>query len=153
MDLLNNKHIPLEFKTGSITSRLQLLAGLIDTDGHLAKTDRGECYEITQKNKRLADDIVYLCRSLGFRVTIKECTKPIKSIGFSGQYFRMTIVGNLGRVPVRLEGKKSSFKHKKHFLTSKINIEPLVVGYYYGFTLDGDGLYLLVNFTVTHKTS
>ena len=153
MGVLNNKHIPLEFKMSSISERLELLAGLIDTDGYLGKTSRGETYEITQKNKELADDIVYLCRSLGFRATCKQCTKTIKSIGFSGQYYRINIVGDLGRVPARLERKQSNFKPKKHYLTSKLNIESIGVGNYYGFTLDGDGLYLLGSFTVTHNTS
>ena len=31
--------------------------------------------EITQKNKVLADDIVFLVRSLGMRAMIKECDK------------------------------------------------------------------------------
>lgn len=57
-NLLNNKHIPLDYKINSRENRLKLLAGLIDSDGYYhCKT-----YEITQKNNLLADDIVYLVK-------------------------------------------------------------------------------------------
>ena len=34
LNLIQNKHIPFNYKTGSSQQRLELLAGLIDTDGH-----------------------------------------------------------------------------------------------------------------------
>jgi len=152
-NLIENKHIPRNYMVASYEDRSSLLAGLIDSDGHLAKTTRGESYEIIQKNEVLANDIVALCRSLGFRATMKKCVKGIKSIGFKGSYFRINIVGKLGDIPVKLERKKSNFIPKKNWLTSNIKVESLGVGDYYGFTLDGDGLYLLKDFTVTHNTS
>jgi hypothetical protein len=50
---------------------LQVLAGLIDTDGYQS----GNQYEIIQKNEKLATDIGKLARSLGFYTTIKPCKK------------------------------------------------------------------------------
>ena len=73
-DVINNKHIPIQYKTNSRNIRLQLLAGLIDSDGYY----KNGCYEITQKNKRLAQDIVDICRSLGFGTFVKECQKSCK---------------------------------------------------------------------------
>ncbi len=49
-NLLKNKHIPKEYVLTDKDTRLQVLAGLIDSDGHLAKD---AYYEIVQKNKRL----------------------------------------------------------------------------------------------------
>lgn len=152
-NLIGNKHIPFDYKTNSEQTRLQVLAGLIDTDGYLADSGRGQYYEIIQKNTQLSNDIVYLARSLGYRAVIKKCIKKISSIGFSGEYNRITIIGDLGRIPVRLERKKSNFIPKKQWLTSLLKIESLGYGDYYGFTLDGDGLYLLDTFTVTHNTT
>lgn len=152
LNVYKNKHIPEEYKRNSEKNRLELLAGLIDTDGCSCKTERGACYEIIQKSERLSNDITYLARSLGYRVVKNKCTKSIKSIGFTGTYYRMFIVGDLGRIPLRIGYKKSSFIPKKKWLTSNIEIEPLGIGDYYGFTLDSDGLYLLGNFTVTHNT-
>ena len=56
------KRIPREFITNSRFTRLQLLAGIIDKNG--CSTDNS--YEILQKNKNIAEDTLYLARSLGF---------------------------------------------------------------------------------------
>jgi DNA primase len=152
-NLINKKHIPHEYKTNSEKVRLELLAGLIDTDGNLSKSSYGECYEITQKSNDLANDIVYLARSLGFRVKISKSVKSIKEINFKGEYNRIHIFGDLSRIPVILNRKRTEFKSKKDYLKSKIKIEELNTGEYYGFTLTGNGLYVLGNFTVTHNTS
>jgi len=152
-NLLNNKHIPKEYKINDRQSRLEVLAGLIDTDGSLSKTERGEYFEIIQKNTQLSNDIVFLARSLGFRAKITKTKKSIKSINFTGEYNRIYITGDISLIPTRLDRKKSNFCCKKNWLTSKLDVEELGVGEYFGFTLDGDGLYLLDSFTVTHNTS
>jgi intein/homing endonuclease len=68
--MINNKHIPHIYKCNSSENRLKLLAGLIDSDGHLIKNGG---YEFTQKNEKLMDDVIYLARSLGF-----SCNKKVK---------------------------------------------------------------------------
>lgn len=65
-DLRCNKHIPDDYLYGSHRQRVALLQGLMDTDGHVRAT--GSC-EITQKNKRLADDIMQLLWLLGLKPT------------------------------------------------------------------------------------
>jgi intein/homing endonuclease len=72
LNLLNNKHIPLVYKCNSRENRLKLLAGIIDSDGHL---NNNGGFEITQKSEQMIDDIIYLSRSLGF-----ACYKNIKQI-------------------------------------------------------------------------
>ncbi len=69
MDLLCNKHIPSEYLRASIDQRLELLKGLMDSDGYISKD--GQC-EYTTVSKRLAGDVVELIRSLGFKCTIGE---------------------------------------------------------------------------------
>jgi type IV secretion system protein VirB4 len=64
--------------------------------------------EITQKNKQLADDILWLVRSLGFRGIMKECTKSCTYKGEKryGQYYRTIITGSgLQDIPTLLERK------------------------------------------------
>jgi ABC-type branched-subunit amino acid transport system substrate-binding protein len=63
LNLINNKHIPHIYLTSSIDQRLELLAGLIDSDGYLYG---GSCIEIATKFENLRDNILFLCRSLGF---------------------------------------------------------------------------------------
>ena len=71
IDIIQNKHIPKLYLNNSVKVRQALLAGLIDTDGYLAKAR----YEIIQKNTRLSYDIVRLSRSLGYYTTWKEVQK------------------------------------------------------------------------------
>lgn len=150
--MLNNKNIPIEYKTGNRTTRLNVLAGIIDTDGSLSK-NKWPWYDITQKSDILTSDIVFLARSLGFSVSTHKEKKDIKSSGFSGEYNRIRISGDLSSIPVRVARKKSNYKCTKNILTQAITVKSVGMGEYYGFELDGDGLFLLGNFIVTHNTS
>ena len=152
-DLLNNKHIPIDYKINSREIRLKLLAGLIDSDGYLYSKS---CYEITQKNKVLADDILYLCRSLGFAAYMKECKKSCiwKGEKREGTYYRITFSGEgVEEIPCVVPRKKSDKREQvKDVLVSGIKVEPSRVGKYYGFMLDGNCRFLLGDFTITHNS-
>lgn len=67
----SEKFIPEEYMYGSEEQRLDLLRGLIDTDGTVNK-DRGKARYSTT-SKRLAEDVSSLVRSLGGRASI-SCT-------------------------------------------------------------------------------
>jgi hypothetical protein len=154
-NLINNKHIPFEYKTNNRENRLSLLAGLIDSDGYCDQ--KGFCYEITQKNDILANDILFLCRSLGFAAYNKKCEKSCvyKNKKKTGQYNRIHISGKgLDEIPVKIERKKfiQVRSIKKNALVSGIKIESKGYDNYYGFTLDGNNRYVLGDFTVTHNT-
>ena len=152
MGLKNNKHIPDLYKINSREVRLEVLAGLIDTDGYLY-SNHGTCYEIIQKSENVSNDIVYLCRSLGLSAVLNKCTKSINGTGFSGEYYRIRIAGDIRNIPVRVKRKKTNFISQTNVLTSSIKIIPKGIGEYYGFELDGDGLFLLESFVVTHNTA
>jgi hypothetical protein len=149
---LTSKYIPKEYLINSKENRLKLLAGLVDSDGGYSR----KCYSIVQKNKVLADDIVFLCRSLGYKTTIKHHTAKMKR---SDSSIYTCVVYSImfsqeGELPLLVERKKSLplSKFKDRRLTG-ITIEKDVVDDYYGFELDGDHLFLLSDFTVTHNTS
>ena len=152
LKLINNKHIPDVYLYNSREVRKALLAGLIDTDGYL---NVNACYEIIQKNKVLSSQIVKLSRSLGYRATIKEVVKSCTYKGEkrSGKYMRMYISG-VDDLPVRLERKRSRpTRTDKSPLVYNINVSQLKKDKYYGFEIDGNGRFLLGDFTVTHNTS
>lgn len=70
MGVLHNKHIPFFYLESSVRQRLSLLQGIMDSDGHVqAKT--GKC-EISITNRYLAEGILELSLSLGFRATMTE---------------------------------------------------------------------------------
>ena len=154
-NLINNKHIPEIYKCNSRENRLKVFAGLIDSDGYYNKVNNS--LEITQKNKKLADDILFLVRSLGFCGSMKECTKSCMYKGEkkSGVYHRIIISGS-GReeIPVLLERKRpKEDKQIKDGLNTGIRIVPLEKNKYYGFQIDGNSRFLLGDFTVTHNTT
>lgn len=145
--LRERKHVPHEYKTASVQDRLRVIAGMIDSDGHLSNNG----FDWISKYKELAEDFAFLCRSVGLAAYISPCKKGIKSIGFVGDYWRVSVSGNTHIVPC-IDKRADPRKQKKRALVHGIRIEPLGVGPYYGFEIDGDHLFLLGDFTVTHNT-
>jgi replicative DNA helicase len=137
------KTIPPVYKINSREVRLELLAGILDTDGYLAN---GSYYEVITKYPRLRDDILYLVRSLGFGATSR--VKPVNGV----DYYRITVCGAIHEIPCKVLRKKAERRDRVNTVNSGFTIEPLGVGDYFGVTLDKDHLYLLGDFTVTHNT-
>lgn len=142
--------IPKEYLINSRKNRLQLLAGLLDTDGHYS---RGY-YEISTKFDVLKNDILFLARSLGFYSNYTYKKSTIKDSNFIGYYWRISICGNVHEIPCKIKRKKAKIrKQKKDVLNTGFSIEYKGIGNYYGFEIDGDGRFLLGDFTVTHNTT
>lgn len=152
-NLLNNKHIPHQYKCNIREVRLQVLAGLIDTNGYYNR----ECdqYEFTQKNHQLMIDVAFLCRTLGYKVSIQECVWDSTSIDkrTSNIYYLVTVNGPLDNIPVRLTRKETHSHVNGDILTCDIIVQELGPGNYCGWELDGNGRFLLGDCTVTHNTS
>jgi hypothetical protein len=97
----STKFIPQSYKTAPKQQRLELLAGLIDTDGHQS---RGS-WQYTSKSRALANDVAFLARSVGLSATVKEVRKKAQT-GVWGIYYSVYIGGNTSVVPVRLPRKR-----------------------------------------------
>jgi len=152
-NLLRNKHIPIEYKRNSREIRLQLLAGLLDTDG--SYDEKGNGFDFIQKNERLFNDFLFLARSLGFsaykRKTNKSCTHKGKQ--FTGIYFRCFVSGKVNEIPCKINRKIARFrKINKDNLVSGFKLIPKGEDQYYGFTLDGNHKFLLPTCDVLHNT-
>lgn len=151
--ILEDKHIPHEYLNNSREIRLGVLAGLIDSDGfNTGKNSVG----ITITNKKLAEDIVLLTRSLGFYTTFNSYTAKMKrkdgSI-YQTPCYRIEFTGDgIGDVPCLLERKRIKNKPLPRRLVSSFDVEPMGQGEYFGFEITGDHLFLLEDFTVTHNT-
>jgi deoxycytidine triphosphate deaminase len=76
MGMLNGKYVPRRYLEASVRQRLALLQGLMDTDGFVDDV-AGRC-EFTSTNEGLADAVVELAASLGFR--------PVKTTGRATLY-------------------------------------------------------------------
>ena len=122
MGVWKNKHIPNEYFTASISQRLDLLQGLMDTDGTVNKG--GEC-EFVQKNERLSKDFSKLLSSLGIKHTI--ALRPAKCNGKDcGLVYRIMFFVDKSFPCFKYERKKQRLKDKlsdRMKFKSIINIE------------------------------
>jgi hypothetical protein len=66
--VFDNKHIPVHYLRSSFSQRLDLLQGLMDTDGHCDRN--GQC-EIALSNEELAVNVHELICSLGIKASIR----------------------------------------------------------------------------------
>lgn len=152
LDLLQNKHIPQPYLINSKQNRLELLAGIIDSDGYY--TTEFNCFEIVQKDEKLAQQIKFLCDTLGYRTSLKKKKTTIKSTGFEGEASRLRIFGNISEIPTKIERKKArDWKAKVDWRVTGIKVEFDCIDDYYGFEIDGNRLFLLEDMTVTHNTA
>jgi len=147
------KRIPKDYLINSRYSRLRMLAGLLDTDGYMDPRGRS-CFEISTKYDGLKDDILFLARSLGFYASAVTKVSTIKSIGFSGVYWRINICGAIEEIPT-IVSRKVAAPHPRRYPANQtgFKVESIGDGEYFGFELGGDGLFLLGDFTVSHNTS
>ena len=138
------REFPRAYLHGSRLTRAAFLAGLLDTDGYL---DKPGYYEITQKRRAYADGICFLARSLGFRAALREKVVNGRS------YWRVHVMGATAELPMRIARKISAPRTKKADpRRTGFHVEAIGDGAYFGFTLDGDGRFLLGDFTVTHNS-
>ena len=152
--LIQNKHIPTIYLYNSRRNRLRLLAGLLDSDGSY---DKG-MFEFSQSldHEQIIDDVIYLCRSLGFACyKVKKKTSwtylGVKKYGWG---WRIDISGEgIEKIPTKIKRKQANpIKQKKDVLVTGITVKAKPKDKYYGFTLNGNSRYVLGDFTVTHNT-
>jgi hypothetical protein len=154
-NLIGNKHIPNEYFMNSREVRLKLLAGLIDTDGHVPKGELGKRAVIMQTRDTLSKQIVKLARSLGFIVnyTIRE-RKNIKIFDCEPKDYKDLYVINisgeqLSEIPTILPRKKCfDSKPNKDYLRTSIEVIHSGRGKYYGWTVNSNNRFILDDFTV-----
>ena len=143
------KFIPHRYKTANRRDRLEILAGLLDTDGHMASAG----FDYISKSQTLANDIAFVARSVGLKAHVRVCKKGIKASGFEGIYSRVSISGDCSIIPNRVERKKSPVRRQKKCpLVTGFEVESTGMGEYFGFEVDGDHLYLTADFTVHHNS-
>lgn len=128
-----NKHIPTEYMKSSIETRLQLLAGIIETDGYSDKNKN--IISIGMSRKDLIDQIRFLALSCGLSCSnVKE-----KNTNFNTKSYNISISGDLSIIP--LITKKKSFEGyvpKTRGRRNKVSVEYLDKGEYIGIQVDAD---------------
>ncbi|KAJ5078911.1 intein-containing cytoplasmic dynein 1 heavy chain 1 precursor [Anaeramoeba ignava] len=137
--------IPQCYKINDRETRLNILAGLIDSNDEIIYDEMNNCYNIpiNENQEELYKDIQFISRSLGFSC---EKEKEKEQIIISGN--------EIEEIPVRNPNKKIRNQNKiqNSNLESEIEVELIGEGDYCGFEIDGNRRFLLGDFTVTHNT-
>jgi hypothetical protein len=151
------KHIPAEYQFGSIEQRLDLLRGLLDTDGCF---EAGKLITFCSSSKQLADDVRSLIQSLGgtARMNTKETFYKKDGVRIDCRTaYRLSIklpreLGN----PFYCKRKAKQWSDstvgtKKKPTRSIVSVEPSRLCECQCLTVEG-GLYVTNEYIVTHNS-
>ena len=108
LGLKNNKHIPYIYFSASKEQRMELLRGLMDTDG--CCDTRGRC-EFTQMQGQLAKDVYLLLRTLGYKPTINLYDAKLDG-RIVGQKYRITFSPQASDKIFKLQRKQERITNK-----------------------------------------
>ena len=152
-----DKFIPDEYKYNSKEVRLNLLKGLMDSDGTLDNKGR---YIIALSSKRMIEDIAFICRSLGYNCsyTIKKTGYKVNGIikeclpSYALTIFTRDIIANLPRKQKKEKIITNQYSINKELRTRIINIEYVGKQKAKCVTVDSkDNCYLIGDFVTTHN--
>lgn len=155
--ILNRKDIPNDYLHGSVEDKLQLMAGLIDTDGHFSKRDRIYTFSQCESRKHIVDKLAFIARSLGFKCSL-HMYKTAGAKHTCGNKstcqntYTLRIIDGLYDIPCKIARKKHHWvqKRTKRTLTN-FKVSYSHIGKYKGITTDGDHFFVLKDFTVVHN--
>ena len=156
------KHIPNEYIESTFNDRLELLQGLMDTDGSCDKLGR---LEYTSVSYKLIKDVQKLVWSLGGRAKIQtkhnvQYTSPNQKEKKSGKTaYRIAIILPKGIQPFSLNRKIARYDSNRNKSRGNAS-SPYIVSIEYDRmekcrcikTNNDRGLYITDNFIVTHNT-
>lgn len=116
-----DKFIPDEYLLASLEQRLELLAGLLDTDGCLIKKEHR--YQFTTADEKLKETFISLIATFGWRTSVIERKPKLSSSGIQGKNIYWVIGFNPTlHIPCVLE-RKQLFEFSKQRKLSIVSIE------------------------------
>lgn len=78
----HEKFIPTDYLFSSIENRRELLQGLMDNDGYISPSANGASPSYYTVSPKLADDVVFLARSLGYETYVYVDEREGKHTGY-----------------------------------------------------------------------
>lgn len=160
-NLYKNKHIPIEYILNDKKTRLELLAGFIDTDGCIKSNNTGIPHIEISQSKRLHENLIislnFIAQSLGFSTTISYSqTTELTKNGFSKTMINLFIFGdNIHEIPTIIQRKQINFIGSRTIKQNnylKFNINYLGKNKFCGWSINNNERFLLGNFIVTHNS-
>jgi hypothetical protein len=130
-NLLNNKHIPVQYMHASRQQRLELLQGLMDSDGYISK---GGAADFTNSNIKLVDQVRELVESLGYKVTYGtgvakfngKSHKPFAKINFKPREAVCKLSFKARRI-VCEQRENSALRNRWHYIKAVVPIKSVPV--------------------------
>jgi len=153
LNVLSNKHIPEEYLRSSISQRESLLQGLIDTDGHVHKTNKNLSYTTT--SSKLRDGVVELVRGLGGRATVSD---SFNTSSKEGPIYHHSYCINIwlpdSIVPCRLKRKLARVQKGQNLKVAIKDITKVAPDKARCITVaNEDGLFVTNDYLVTHNSA
>ena len=145
------KHIPEEYLTASMEQRLQLLAGLLDTDGTYDKDKDGYVFSTT--GEELKDSFIELVSTFGWRCGVTAYPPKVSSSGVIGRktVYAICFIPDMP-IPCVLERKQNIGRPTKRL--GVISIEQVEPKQGNCISVEGDGMYLAGKTMLpTHNTT
>lgn len=145
--VLGNKRIPLEYLRASEPQRLELLRGLMDSDGDVSP--RGQCF-FTTTNPALRDGVLELVRSLGVKASQIEGVAKFRGRD-CGLYWRVAFyLEGCASIPHKAVRTRNAGRTPNHY----IRVVPAGVADTVCIKVEAsDGMFLCgKNFLPTHNT-
>lgn len=154
-----DKFIPEEYLRDSYENRMRLLIGMFNCDGSLQRKKHqpgSPTASYSTTSKRLRDDLLELCRSLGYRVSYSSDHRHWKYT--SGECFSVTIHTSLDRkLPFDSRKHLDKYTYPIKYVWQRRAIKSIE---YVGktemrciTTSNPSGLYLTDDFIVTHNSA
>jgi len=144
------KFIPHIYKISSIEQRLELLQGILDTDGHSRKDG---IIELTLASKQLIEGVQFIVQSLGGIGRLHE--KWVKYEGIKRLYWRLMIKLPPEFIPFKLKRKIETFLAPTKYLPNRAISEVKYLGKELAQCIlvdSDDHLYVTDNCILTHNT-
>jgi predicted phage terminase large subunit-like protein len=147
MNLRRNKHIPEAYLLASYEQRLELLRGLMDTDGNVMKA--GQSFYNTS-DPQLCEQVCQLLSSLGIKPMVARCAAKFEGREY-GTYYRISFYKTgTCTLPQRAERQRDYAKPVGRYVAiapaKSVPVQCIKIA-------NDDGLFLVTRrFLVTHNT-
>lgn len=129
--LLHNKHIPKAYLQASVGQRLELLRGLMDTDGYA--DPKKNTVEFTSVTRALAEGVLELARSLSEKPVLAEGRAMLNGVDYGPKYrvtWRPSVYTpfNLQRKAAAVKPAGAQAMRLRHRMIAKVEvIQPTTV--------------------------
>lgn len=150
LGVLDDKHVPEPYLRGSVAQRAAILAGLMDSDGYCDEI--GRC-EFVNTEERLADAVLELAASLGFRPVKRKKIATLNGIEIGPAYqVKFTPDRPVFRLPRKLARQKTSGRfHRFRAVHAVDRVASVPVRCIQ--VADPRGLFLIGDSVATHNSS